>query len=323
MPELQRLRPDHAPALLAFERENRAYFAASIPDRGDDYFAHFDARHRELLAAQAAGIDHFHVLVGDGGEILGRVNLIDVKDGGAEVGYRIAKKVAGQGLATAAVKEVCELAATEYGLTMLRAGTSVDNAGSRAVLARNGFLRIGETRYVRPLKTAKYLCFWGHQPQRDGSIGAGCLSQWWPVSFTVDGLTFASAEHYMMWRKAKLFGDDETAERILGAATPGEAKSLGRRVRGFDETEWEARRYEIVVAGSLAKFGRHEDLRAFLLGTGDRVLVEASPVDRIWGIGLAADDPRAEDPARWRGLNLLGFALMEARAALRAEQTSS
>ncbi|WP_117213731.1 NADAR family protein [Allorhizocola rhizosphaerae] len=163
----------------------------------------------------------------------------------------------------------------------------------------------------------KFLPFWGHRPQRDGSVGTGCLSQWWPAAFTVDGVTFASAEHYMMWHKAMLFGDNAMAERILAAATPGEAKSLGRRVRDFDHAAWEEHRYGIVVSGSIAKFGQHDDLGAFLLGTGDRILVEASPMDRIWGIGLAAADPRAADPAQWRGLNLLGFALMDARAALR------
>ena len=90
-------------------------------------------------------------------------------------------------------------------------------------------------------------------------------------------------------------------------------------MRAFDEATWVAHRYDIVLAGTLAKFGQHDDLRAYLLGTGERVLVEASPVDRVWGVGLAADDPRAEDPTRWRGLNLLGFALMAARDALRAD----
>ncbi|MFG2874726.1 GNAT family N-acetyltransferase [Streptomyces sp. NPDC048337] len=136
---LQLLRPDHAPALLDFERENRAWFAASVPDRGDHYFAHFDARHAELLAEQAAGQHFFHVLVGDGGEILGRVNLVDVADGSAELGYRIAERAAGRGLATAAVREACALAASEYGLGTLRAVTTLDNAASRAVLARTGF----------------------------------------------------------------------------------------------------------------------------------------------------------------------------------------
>jgi [ribosomal protein S5]-alanine N-acetyltransferase len=145
MPELQSLRLDHAQALLAFEQENRAYFAASIPDRGDDYFTNFDARHSELLGEQAAGLHYFHVLVGSGGEVLGRINLIDVADGSAELGYRIAEKAAHQGLATTAVHQVCALAAAEYGLTTLRAATTIDNAGSRAVLARTGFVPVGET----------------------------------------------------------------------------------------------------------------------------------------------------------------------------------
>lgn len=144
MPALQLLRPDHAPALLAFEQENRAFFAASIPDRGEDYFANFDERHNALLAEQAAGVCYFHVLVSSDGEVLGRVNLIDVADGSAELGYRIAKKATGQGLATAAVNEVCGLAAANYGLTTLWATTTLDNAGSRAVLARTGFEPVGE-----------------------------------------------------------------------------------------------------------------------------------------------------------------------------------
>ncbi|MEV0708421.1 NADAR family protein [Nocardia aurea] len=166
----------------------------------------------------------------------------------------------------------------------------------------------------------KYLHFWGHRPPRDGGVGPGCLSQWWEAEFTVDDIAFASAEHYMMWRKAMLFDDAATARRVLAAGHPKQAKDLGREVRGFDENHWNAHRFEIVVAGSTAKFAQHTELGAYLLGTGDRVLVEASPVDRIWGIGLAADDVRAEDPRRWRGLNLLGFALMRARAALREAQ---
>ncbi|WP_433575049.1 NADAR family protein [Nocardia brasiliensis] len=162
-----------------------------------------------------------------------------------------------------------------------------------------------------------YLWFWGHQPERDGQPGPGCLSQWWPVRFTVDGARFESAEHYMMWGKAVLFGDTENAARVLAAPTPKDAKELGRQVRGFDSGVWRAHRFETVVRGNVAKFGQHAELAAYLLGTEDRVLVEASPVDRVWGIGLAADDPRAEDPAQWRGLNLLGFALMAARARLR------
>jgi ribA/ribD-fused uncharacterized protein len=161
-----------------------------------------------------------------------------------------------------------------------------------------------------------YLLFWGHRPQPDGTVGAGCLSQWWPAGFTVDGVRYRTAEHYMMWSKAMLFGDRQTADRILVARHPRAAKLVGRGVAGFDDQTWADRRFAIVVAASRAKFGQHPDLRAWLLGTGDRVLVEASPTDRIWGIGLAATDERATDPERWRGLNLLGFALMQTRSHL-------
>jgi ribA/ribD-fused uncharacterized protein len=162
----------------------------------------------------------------------------------------------------------------------------------------------------------KYLFFWGHQPQRDGSIGPGALSQWWPSPFTVDGVTYRTAEHWMMAGKARLFGDERAIPRILQARTPAEAKKLGRLVEGFNDERWAAERFDLVVRGNVAKFGQDESLLAYLLGTGNRVLVEASPLDRVWGIGLAADDERATTPTGWRGLNLLGFALMEARARL-------
>jgi ribA/ribD-fused uncharacterized protein len=162
----------------------------------------------------------------------------------------------------------------------------------------------------------KFLYFWGHQPERDGSVGAGCLSQWAPVSFTVDGIRYATAEHYMMHGKAVLFGDDEMAAKILAAGHPRQAKMLGGRVSGFDQQTWNEHRFRIVVAGNHAKFGQHDDLSGYLLNTGKRVLVEASPMDRIWGIGLTRDDPAAADPGRWRGLNLLGFALMRVRERL-------
>jgi hypothetical protein len=164
----------------------------------------------------------------------------------------------------------------------------------------------------------KFVFFWGHQPNRDGSVGNGCLSQWWPAPFEVDGRTFATAEHYMMWGKAMLFDDEAMAARILAATHPKQAKDLGRGIADFDESRWVAHRYQIVVAGNLGKFGQHAYLREFLLGTGDRVLVEASPLDAVWGIGLAADDPRAQDPAAWPGQNLLGVALTEVRATLAA-----
>lgn len=144
MPELELIRPEHAAAVLAFERENRDYFAASIPDRGDAFFAEFDARFAQLLAWQADGTDLMHVLVAEAGDVVGRVNLTRVADGSAELGYRIARKAAGRGLATAAVREMRDLAATKYGLTRLSARVTRDNPASRRVLEHNGFVAVGE-----------------------------------------------------------------------------------------------------------------------------------------------------------------------------------
>ncbi|GAA2137148.1 NADAR family protein [Kitasatospora kazusensis] len=172
------------------------------------------------------------------------------------------------------------------------------------------------TALVRAGVQPKYLLFWGHRPESSGRVGPGSLSQWWPAEFTVDGVTYPTAEHWMMAGKARLFGDERVLPRILQARTPAEAKNLGRLVEGFEENRWAAARFELVVEGNVAKFGQHPDLREYLLGTAQRVLVEASPMDRLWGIGLAADNERATVPAEWRGLNLLGFALMEARSRL-------
>ncbi|MFE4666434.1 NADAR family protein [Streptomyces sp. NPDC056716] len=173
-------------------------------------------------------------------------------------------------------------------------------------------------RAVRAGSRVRYLTFWGHRPLPSGRLGASCLSQWWPSPFEVGSVRYATAEHWMMAAKARLFGDAEAERRVLAAGHPAEAKKAGRLVRGFDETVWQRERLRIVTEGSVHKFAADPALGAFLLSTGDRVLVEASPVDRVWGIGLAADDPAAADPERWRGLNLLGFALMAARGRLAA-----
>ncbi|MET8308980.1 GNAT family N-acetyltransferase [Micromonospora sp. NPDC005173] len=143
---VERLRADHADALLAFEQENRAYFARSVPDRGDAYFAGFADRHRALLAEQETGVCHFHVVLAEPGDLVGRVNLVDVADGTAELGYRVGERAAGQGVATAAVEQVCHLAATGYGLVALTAMATLDNPASRTVLARTGFTVVGEVR---------------------------------------------------------------------------------------------------------------------------------------------------------------------------------
>jgi [ribosomal protein S5]-alanine N-acetyltransferase len=143
VPELQRLRADHAAAVLAFELANRAYFAASISDRGDEFFDHFAERHAALLAEQAAGIGAFYVLVAEDGSVLGRFNLVFTADGTAELGYRVAQHIAGRGVATATVRELCQLAPGRYGLRTLRAAASRENAASQKVLAKAGFVPAG------------------------------------------------------------------------------------------------------------------------------------------------------------------------------------
>jgi ribA/ribD-fused uncharacterized protein len=162
----------------------------------------------------------------------------------------------------------------------------------------------------------KYLFFWGHQPERDGSVGKGCFSQWWLSAFTVDGTTYPTAEHWMMAEKARLFNDHEVLAKILVAGTPAQAKKLGRQVRGFVAETWEAHSFKIVVMGNYHKFSQHPDLATYLRQTNDRILVEASPFDPVWGIGMAQNNPNVENPLRWKGQNKLGFALMEVRDRL-------
>lgn len=163
----------------------------------------------------------------------------------------------------------------------------------------------------------KFLFFWGHQPSKDGSITQSCFSQWWLADFEVNGQTYKTAEHWMMAEKARLFNDLEIIERILQAKTPAEAKKLGRLVKGFDAKIWDDNKFSIVVEGNYQKFSQHNDLKDFLLNTKNRILVEASPVDAIWGIGMAIDNPHIENPLLWKGENLLGYALMEVRDRLK------
>jgi ribA/ribD-fused uncharacterized protein len=145
---------------------------------------------------------------------------------------------------------------------------------------------------------------------------ASPFSQWYRCTFTANDVAFTCAEQYMMHGKAVLFGDDDAAAQILVAAHPREHKALGRKVRGFDDAVWRREREAIVMAGNRAKFTQNPDLRALLLATAGTTLVEASPYDRIWGIGLAASDPRAQDPDQWRGQNLLGKILTALRDEL-------
>lgn len=157
---------------------------------------------------------------------------------------------------------------------------------------------------------SKFIFFWGHQPSKDGSITKTCFSQWWVSPFVVEGIGYKTAEHWMMAQKARLFDDNEQYQNILATERPAMAKKYGRAVKMFDNTVWQANCYQFVVEGNLHKFSQNQELKQFLLDTGDKVIVEASPFDKIWGIGTRS---HIEDPKLWKGLNLLGFALMEVR----------
>ncbi len=158
--------------------------------------------------------------------------------------------------------------------------------------------------------------FFGHTPRTDGTLSDACFSQWWRAEFTVKGLRYFTAEQFMMAEKARLFGDEVVLREILAEAEPSKVKALGRKVSGYEEGRWGARRFDAVSEGSFGKFSSTPELRAYLLATGDDVLVEAAPRDQIWGIGLGRENPLVSEPAKWRGQNLLGFALMRARDAM-------
>jgi ribA/ribD-fused uncharacterized protein len=154
--------------------------------------------------------------------------------------------------------------------------------------------------------------FWGHQRSKS-AVTASCFSQWYEAEFVVEGQRYPTAEHFMMAEKAALFDDQEIRAQVLQAPTPNAAKALGRKVRGFNDQRWLQHRYDIVVRANQAKFSQNPKLDEYLIRTGSRVIVEASPVDAIWGIGLAQDHADVNDPNLWKGLNLLGFALMQVR----------
>ena len=163
--------------------------------------------------------------------------------------------------------------------------------------------------------SVEYIFFWGHRG-KPGQVTKACFSQWFPSSFVVGGDEFFTAEHWMMAHKAKLFDDRAHYQEVLKTTDPKAVKAIGRKVRNFDPKLWDRSKFDIVVQGNLHKFSQNEELSQFLLGTSGKVLVEASPVDPVWGIGLAQDNPDARDPGKWRGPNLLGFALMEVRDLL-------
>ena len=160
-----------------------------------------------------------------------------------------------------------------------------------------------------------FLFFWGHTVKEE--VTKACFSQWFPAEFQEDGILYKTAEHYMMAGKARLFNDHEILEQMIQSETPDRVKKLGRKVKNFDPQLWDEYKYDIVKQGNLLKFSQHEALKEFLLSTEDQVLVEASPYDTIWGIGMLETHPKAGNPSEWNGENLLGFALMEVRDELR------
>lgn len=162
--------------------------------------------------------------------------------------------------------------------------------------------------------TFNYLYFWGHKTS--GGITKSCFSQWYQAPFVIDRKQYATAEHYMMAEKARLFLDFDAEEKILLSIDPSHAKAMGRQVRNFSNEIWNEQCFDIVVNGNIAKFSQNPELKNFLIATGSKVLVEASPLDRIWGIGLAEEDREAKNPELWKGKNLLGFALMKVRDRL-------
>ena len=161
-----------------------------------------------------------------------------------------------------------------------------------------------------------FLFFWGHQSSNNNEITKACLSQWWPCSFVQNEIEYNSTEQWMMAEKARVFADQKTLEQILKSNDPKKSKELGRQIRFFDEHIWNTRKYDIVYQGNLLKFAQDESLKSFLLNTGSKILVEASPYDKIWGIGMKQDEKGVKDPSNWKGQNLLGFALMEVRKTL-------
>ncbi len=158
----------------------------------------------------------------------------------------------------------------------------------------------------------EFVFFWGHK-QKGNNITKSCLSQWWPCKFKDNNIEYNCAEQYMMSQKAKLFKDEEIYQLILKESSQAKIKKYGRQIKNFDETEWNKNKVRIVVEGNILKFSQNEDLKQFLIETGDKILVEASPHDKIWGIGMDANNPDVYDPNKWKGENLLGFSLMQVR----------
>ena len=165
-------------------------------------------------------------------------------------------------------------------------------------------------------KNMEYIFFWGHRVKDDNIVRKTCFSQWYKVNFDIDGIVYNCAEQYMMAEKAKVFEDVDILLEILETSEQARIKILGRMVQNFDEETWNSQKYKIVVKANLHKFSQNEELKEFLIRTGDKIIVEASPYDKVWGIGMNENDKNISNPNKWKGENLLGFALMEVRDLL-------
>lgn len=181
---------------------------------------------------------------------------------------------------------------------------------------KNGEMKYSISKLIKQDKLSKleYLHFWKPDPN---VIDKFCLGQWQISEFSVDIEDYICAEQYMMAEKARLFEDTEIEKQIMETSNPKKIKALGGKVKNFNQTTWDKVKYSIVLNGNYSKFSQNHKMRDFLLSTGDKVLVEASPLDKIWGIGLDEHNINAKSPIAWKGTNLLGFALMELRDELR------
>lgn len=181
----------------------------------------------------------------------------------------------------------------------------------------SGMTRASLTKRCEAGEDFKYVVFWNNEWK--------CLSQFYEAAFTIDGIRYRTAEHFYMAEKARMFNDEDSLARILASDTPKKAKRIGSKVKAFDRDRWLANDHarNVAVRGNMAKFSDPEnaDIRELLLSTGDAVLAEGSPNDTTWGIGMYPDDDRAKIPQEWKGENLLGFALMDARQSLRDDMT--
>lgn len=181
---------------------------------------------------------------------------------------------------------------------------------------KNGEMKYSIDRLItfNNIPDLEYIFFWKPNPN---TVDKSCFGQWQPSDFCVDIDKYLCAEQYMMAEKARLFKDKEIEKQIMQTSNPKEMKALGKKVKNFDQTLWDKVKYSIVLNGNYYKFSQNKEMRDYLLSTGNKILVEASPLDTIWGIGIGEDNSKAQNPTTWRGKNLLGFALMEVRDELR------